>query len=245
MGSQSWLGNNRVRTFSIGTGKVRLIYKIIYDLVIFCRRSFCSRACWKPSCIPISIIFCLIVFVIVVPITEYKTRKLYEVVDNSCDSSCKIELVESIPEGLNFTDGSPKFLSTFDAWKRLIDMANKTIDIGSFYWTLRGADFYNHSSAWQGESIFNSLLQAGTKGNIKIRIAQSSPSKKSPNIDAEILVKRKAAEVRSVNFDRLLGGGVLHTKLWIVDDKHMYVGSANMDWRSLTQVISLIVIASM
>lgn len=29
-------------------------------------------------------------------------------------------------------------------------MANESIDIGSFYWTLRGADFYNHSSAWQG-----------------------------------------------------------------------------------------------
>ncbi|KAH9380129.1 hypothetical protein HPB48_000738 [Haemaphysalis longicornis] len=30
--------------------------------------------------------------------------------------------------------------------------------------------------------------------------------------------------------------GVLHTKFWIVDSKHAYIGSANMDWRSLTQV---------
>lgn len=116
-------------------------------------------------------------------------------------------------------------------------MANKTINIGSFYWTLRGADFYNHSTAWQGEHIFNSLLSAGTKGGIKIRIAQNKPSHVSPNIDTEILVKRKAAAVRSVDFDRLLGAGVLHTKIWIVDDSHIYIGSANMDWRSLTQVI--------
>lgn len=33
-----------------------------------------------------------------------------------------------------------------------------------------------------------------------------------------------------------LTGGVLHSKFWVVDDKHVYVGSANMDWRSLTQV---------
>lgn len=31
-------------------------------------------------------------------------------------------------------------------------------------------------------------------------------------------------------------GGVLHSKFWVVDGRHVYVGSANMDWRSLTQV---------
>lgn len=127
-------------------------------------------------------------------------------------------------------------MSTFDAWNQLIKMSNKTIDIGSFYWTLRGADFYNHSTAWQGEQIFDNILNAGTKRDIKIRIAQSKPSSVSPNIDTEILVKRKAADVRSVDFPRLVGAGVLHTKFWIVDDEHFYVGSANMDWRSLTQV---------
>lgn len=30
--------------------------------------------------------------------------------------------------------------------------------------------------------------------------------------------------------------GVLHTKFWVVDQTHFYIGSANMDWRSLTQV---------
>ena len=35
-----------------------------------------------------------------------------------------------------------------------------------------------------------------------------------------------------------MGGGILHTKLWLVDREHFYVGSANFDWRSLTQVRS-------
>lgn len=35
---------------------------------------------------------------------------------------------------------------------------------------------------------------------------------------------------------KALTSGVLHTKFWIVDKKHVYIGSANMDWRSLTQV---------
>ena len=42
--------------------------------------------------------------------------------------------------------------------------------------------------------------------------------------------------VRSLDFERLVGAGILHTKLWLVDNKHFYVGSANFDWRSLTQV---------
>lgn len=33
-----------------------------------------------------------------------------------------------------------------------------------------------------------------------------------------------------------LTGGVLHSKFWVVDGQHIYMGSANMDWRSLAQV---------
>jgi phospholipase D3/4 len=44
------------------------------------------------------------------------------------------------------------------------------------------------------------------------------------------------ADVRSLNFTALMGSGVLHTKMWIVDQKNVYIGSANMDWRSLTEV---------
>lgn len=43
------------------------------------------------------------------------------------------------------------------------------------------------------------------------------------------------AAVRAVDMPQLTGG-VLHTKFWLVDGTHLYVGSANMDWRSLTQV---------
>lgn len=36
---------------------------------------------------------------------------------------------------------------------------------------------------------------------------------------------------------------MLHTKLWVVDRTHVYVGSANMDWRSLSQVKELGLVA--
>ena len=44
------------------------------------------------------------------------------------------------------------------------------------------------------------------------------------------------AEVGIVNFKRIFNEGVMHAKLWTVDRKHFYLGSANMNWRSLTEV---------
>lgn len=46
------------------------------------------------------------------------------------------------------------------------------------------------------------------------------------------------AQIRKIDLPRLTTG-VLHTKFWIVDQAHVYLGSANMDWRALTQVSSL------
>lgn len=43
------------------------------------------------------------------------------------------------------------------------------------------------------------------------------------------------AEVHFVNMTALNRGG-LHSSFWIVDRKHIYIGSADMDWRSLSKV---------
>ncbi|XP_058816452.1 5'-3' exonuclease PLD3-like [Topomyia yanbarensis] len=208
-----------------------------------------SRWC-RPSCIPISLLLIVIVLVVLLPLLEHN-EKLYYMRANAnilrkdtCDQGCHIQIVESIPEGLIYPKGSPTFMSTYDAWKTLIGLATQTIEIGSFYWTLRGEDVYNHSSAWQGEDIFQSLLETGLNGKIAIKVVQSAPSSANPSVDTDILTKRNAAIVRSVNFPRLFGGGVLHTKVWTIDRTHFYVGSANMDWRSLTQVKELGVLAT-
>ena len=49
-------------------------------------------------------------------------------------------------------------------------------------------------------------------------------------------------EVRALNMEKLVGAGIIHTKLWLVDGQHMYVGSANLDFRALTEVGWLFVI---
>ncbi|XP_014817715.1 PREDICTED: phospholipase D3-like, partial [Calidris pugnax] len=91
----------------------------------------------------------------------------------------------------------------------------------------------NSSSLLQGEQILEELLQLPRRG-VTLRVAVSRPSAKSPLNDL-LALEESGASVRTVDLPQLTGG-VLHTKLWLVDGVHLYVGSANMDWRSLTQV---------
>ena len=91
-------------------------------------------------------------------------------------------------------------------------------------------------SSRMGEEVYAALLNTGVKGDVKIRIAQNKPSRINPAKDTADFVKAGAAEVRTLDFDKIMGAGVLHTKFWIVDDAHVYIGSANMDYRALSQV---------
>uniref|UniRef100_A0A8C0F8W1 5'-3' exonuclease PLD3 n=1 Tax=Bubo bubo TaxID=30461 RepID=A0A8C0F8W1_BUBBB len=149
----------------------------------------------------------------------------------------RIVLVESIPEGMTFSDGSVPNPSTFSTWMNLLGTVTHSLDIASFYWTMTNEDTRTHEpSAAQGEQILNELLQLPQRG-ITVRITVSRPSAKAPLNDLRAL-EQSGAVVRTVDMPRLTGG-VLHTKFWLVDGTHLYLGSANMDWRSLTQVKEL------
>lgn len=150
----------------------------------------------------------------------------------TCTSDCRLTLVESIPEGVYFPSGSPHLPSVSDAWTNLLKRANSSAHIAAFYFTLRDSDLgLTEPSSVQGKEVFNQLKQLEPKG-VKLRIAVNAPQ---PYIaDTDELVAT-GAEVRGIDLQSVTGG-ILHTKLWVVDKKHMYVGSANMDWRSLTQV---------
>ncbi|XP_063826849.1 5'-3' exonuclease PLD3-like isoform X1 [Ostrinia nubilalis] len=206
-----------------------------------------KKSIWcRPSCIPVSIVIVLIVLVVLVPLLDQphtaQTAVPSAPVDMHCSDECRFSLVESIPEGHMYPP-NVTHLPTKNAWLNLIDEAQTSIEIASFYWTLRFNEMYPYNSSIEGEQVFQALYAAGSKRKINLKIAQNWPTKLYPNVDTEYLVKKKAAQVRSLNFSKLLGSGVLHTKFWIVDRTHFYIGSANMDWRSLTQVKELGIVA--
>ncbi|XP_058663038.1 5'-3' exonuclease PLD4 isoform X2 [Ammospiza caudacuta] len=153
---------------------------------------------------------------------------------NRCNDSCSFELVENVPYDLPFEINSTAAKPLYQAWTKLLDLAQEKVYVASYYWSLTGKDIgVNDSSSKQGEDIlqrFERLLAQ----NVSLYIAASSPTLATKSRDLEIL-EEKGAHVKKIDFGHLTGG-VLHSKFWIVDMKHVYIGSANMDWRSLSQV---------
>lgn len=155
---------------------------------------------------------------------------------NSSDE-CRVTLVESIPLQVKFRDNKTVGVPLEKAWKDLISIATEQVDIVSFYWTLTGKDInVNSSSDLPGRDILGALEELPST-NVSVRVVTSIPSFSKNSTDLKVL-KQKGVHVRRVNFGRLTGG-VLHTKFWIVDRSHVFIGSANLDWRALTQVKEL------
>ncbi|KAF7232726.1 hypothetical protein EG68_07359 [Paragonimus skrjabini miyazakii] len=167
-------------------------------------------------------------------IAVYLTLVVHVTAHSGLDSGCALELVESIPEGLTYLFNVPSHVSTYDAWKSLLNLSNEQLNIASFYWTLLAEPRFNFSAVNQGREIFNTLLNLSEK--IQVNIAQSGSEKKDRELDA---MTAAGARVYWIDVAKLLGQGIIHTKLWTADSKHAYLGSANMDWRSLTEVKEL------
>ncbi|KAK9721965.1 hypothetical protein QE152_g19913 [Popillia japonica] len=144
------------------------------------RRSGSKRNWCRPSCIPISIILILIFLVVLLPLLDHAAEKALQAInkvnDNMCQQKCRFSLVESIPEGMTYLNGTALYPSTYETWYDLIDKAQNSIEIASFYWTLRQDEVYPDPSSVEGEEIYNALLTAGLDRNIKIKIAQNAPS---------------------------------------------------------------------
>ncbi|XP_054470021.1 5'-3' exonuclease PLD4 [Anoplopoma fimbria] len=156
---------------------------------------------------------------------------------NFSTDQCSMALVESIPQQMKYKGNVTLGIPLENVWKDLISMATEQVEVASFYWTLTGEDInVNSSSDIPGRDILKDLEELPSR-NVSVRLVTSVPSVPTNSTDLKIL-KQKGVQVRKVNFGRLTRG-VLHSKFWIVDRKHVFIGSANMDWRALTQVKEL------
>ncbi|KAM4696663.1 5'-3' exonuclease PLD3 [Rhinophrynus dorsalis] len=178
----------------------------------------------------------LLLFPVLFTTSQVKTETILSQ-DVHCDDPCKFVLVESIPEGLVYDANATINPSVFQTWLSLLAEAKSSVDIASFYWTMTNNDTHTaHPSAYQGEQILQELIKLKARG-VALRVAVNPSG--SPTKDSDInALRASGADVRVVNLPHLTNG-VLHTKFWVVDNKHFYIGSANMDWRSLTQVKEL------
>ncbi|KAF8386872.1 hypothetical protein PRIPAC_76014 [Pristionchus pacificus] len=163
---------------------------------------------------------------------------------SECSVDCEFQVCESVPDDL-YPGVDRGTWTTTKCWLKLIESAKEEIVIGSYYWTLllketddcTDKDLCDKYSV-DGQQIFDGLIDAAKRG-ISIRIAMNDGGDDGYTMDEPLAIRDinpEKVRVRALNFPRFLGAGILHTKSWAVDGKHSYVGSANFDWRSLTQV---------
>lgn len=133
---------------------------------------------------------------------------LSSAVDVDQSLNCRYDLTESIPEGLVFPEGSISN-STFDELYALVKNAQSTIDVASFYWTLLGTDVMPSPDATSapGEALLAAFQEAAQRGvHVRIAVSASVGSNLTSSKDLSLL-SEAGAEIRAVNFTRLVGAG--------------------------------------
>ena len=112
-----------------------------------------------------------------------------------------------------------------DIWLEMINGAKKTLDLGQFY-----------LCAQEGEpldQVVEAVLAAHERG-VRVRILTDARMNRTY---PELAQQFQSAGIPVRLFDwKKLTGGILHAKYMIVDDRSMYLGSQNFDWRSLKHI---------
>ena len=76
--------------------------------------------------------------------------------------------------------------------------------------------------------MYDAIITAKKRG-VRIQVVQATPSSEFPDIDSTTVAEMGAIELQNLSMTYLVGAGIMHTKLWIVDNDHFYVGSALYD----------------
>ena len=140
--------------------------------------------------------------------------------------AAELQLAESVPEETVY--GSTYTARPQAVWLEMIGTSSKTLDIEQFY--------IADQSGEAMEPVLAAVKEAVKRG-VKVRLIVDSVMMKETE-KALPALKEAGVDARIINFKKA-GGGVQHSKFFIVDGKELYVGSQNFDWRSLTQIHEL------
>lgn len=116
-----------------------------------------------------------------------------------------------------------------DVWVEMIRGARRSLDLEHFYLSHR-----------RGEALQPVLDEIGraAKRGVKVRLLLDAGFHATYPMPADSLGRLRNVQLRFVDYRRLTGG-VQHAKFMVVDRREAWVGSQNLDWRSLTQIHEL------
>lgn len=149
-----------------------------------------------------------------------------------------LEFLESIPEETNLN--LPEFSEAYLTWPTVFGKAEKSIDVASFYFSRigDGKDAQAPAGVTDRLVLSGSALQTAAARGIQVSVLGDSKFQKTypemldwfGSIDG---ISSRVVDIKSQ------WGGVMHAKYFVVDDRTLYVGSQNWDWRAMTQIREL------
>ncbi|XP_062303827.1 inactive phospholipase D5 isoform X2 [Osmerus eperlanus] len=151
------------------------------------------------------------------------------ITEENCGRDCSITLVENIPEDLTLSINGMTHVPLTSGLHSLLDRTKRSVEVVSPVWDLNSWDQETWpNTASEGQLLFQRLVNLRSRG-VQLKVASSL----TDNTELRAMAKHEA-EVRYVNMTALTRGG-LHSSFWVVDRKHVYIGSAGMDWRALSK----------
>lgn len=133
----------------------------------------------------------------------------------------KVELVESFPIE---TSLDTPHREARQVWLELIDSAQKTLDLEVFY--------IRNEEGKPLAPVIDGIERAARRG-VKVRVIADAKFEKTYPETLQRL--SKSVPVKRIDF----GKGVQHSKYFLVDGRHFFVGSQNFDWTSLEHIREL------
>jgi phosphatidylserine/phosphatidylglycerophosphate/cardiolipin synthase-like enzyme len=138
-----------------------------------------------------------------------------------------LELGESRPAETAL--GNPKLADARSEWLDLIDHARGVLEIEEFYFSNRPGESL--------QPVVDAIGRAAARG-VHVRLLLDAGFLKTYPQPAESLSHLPSLELRAVDYRRLTGG-VQHAKFIVADESDAWIGSQNLDWRSLSQIHEL------
>ncbi|XP_058652162.1 inactive phospholipase D5 [Onychostoma macrolepis] len=152
-----------------------------------------------------------------------------DIAEGKC--TCRVVLVENIPEDLSIPHEDTVSLAA--GLRELLDKAHRSVEIVSPWWALNSTEYESKpTQVKQGQILLHQLMRLQSR-SVSLKVVSGLTN--SSELKA---LTKSGAEVHYLNMKALIKGQ-LNSSFWVVDRKHMYIGSAGMDWRSLSTMKEL------
>lgn len=150
-----------------------------------------------------------------------------------------IRFLESFPEETDLD--SQDLDQAWQQWPEILAGARSSIDVASFYYSRQGDGKDAAAPAGIGDRLrpaLAALPAAGLRG-CQVRVLGDSKFQKTYPEALAWLDAQPGVTTRAIDCPAHWGGGVMHAKYFVVDDRTLYIGSQNWDWRAMNQIREL------